>query len=112
MEAQDRLIKLSFIKADAHQLRNADVNKIYKLMKTALSPQTESVAGVPCSALLDPAHVAKAIDDEPECPGEMPDEMWQALKVMGETNDRAGMTEAIRLTVRLTKEGIKERLGV
>ena len=80
--------------------------------EAALTFGKEPVAEVPCSALLDPAHVAKAIDDEPECPGEMPEEMWQALKVMGETNDRAGMTEDIRLTVRLTKEGIKERLGV
>ena len=61
---------------------------------------------------LDPSFVAKGIDDEPEFTDEMPDGMWQALKELVEENDREGMTEAFRETVRLTKQGIKERLGV
>lgn len=51
--------------------------------------------------------VIKAINDEPEYPGDMPDEMWKALK-----NDRDAMAKALRLTVQLTKQGIKERLGL
>lgn len=60
MDAQDRLIKLSFIKADAHQLRNADVNKIYRLMKTALTAQTEPVAKSP-AAMAGSKALAKAM---------------------------------------------------
>lgn len=40
----------------------------------------------------------KAIDDEPELPGEMPDEMWDAIKY-----DRDAMAEAMREVVRQTK---------
>lgn len=46
-----------------------------------------------------------AIDQEPEVPGEMPDEMWEAIK-----GDRDAMTNAIRIAVRQTKEGIRNRL--
>ncbi len=55
---------------------------------------------------MDKEMVMKAIDDEPEYPGEMPDEMWEAIK-----NDKDAVTMALRLTVRLTKCGIKVRLG-
>jgi len=49
--------------------------------------------------------VLKAIDDEPEYPGKMPDEMFEAIK-----NDRDAMEEGMRITVRLTKLGIKNRV--
>lgn len=48
----------------------------------------------------------KAIDDEPEMPGEMPDEMYQAVHAL----DRAGLAEWCRIMVRATKRGITERL--
>jgi hypothetical protein len=54
---------------------------------------------IPLSAVL------KAIEDEPEYPGKMPDEMFEALR-----NDRDAMEEAMRITVRLTKIGIKNRV--
>ncbi len=56
---------------------------------------------------MNKAEGMKAIDDEPEYPDAMPDEMWEEIK-----NDRDAMTEALRLTVRLTKQGIKDRLGI
>lgn len=47
----------------------------------------------------------KAVLDEPEYPGDMPDEMWAALK-----GDRDACVKAMRATVRLTKRGILARL--
>lgn len=46
----------------------------------------------------------KAVDDEPEYPDSMPDEMWEAIN-----GDRDAVIESLRLTVRLTKQGIKGR---
>jgi hypothetical protein len=54
---------------------------------------------IPLSAVL------KAIDDEPEYPGKMPDVMFEMIK-----NDKSAMEEAMRITVRLTKIGIKNRV--
>ena len=47
------------------------------------------------------AELEKAINDEPELPDDMPDEMWEAIR-----NDRDAMAEALRIVVRLTKSGI------
>ena len=55
MDIQDRLIKLSFIKTDAHQLRNADVDKVYKIMKAALTYEKAPVATSPAEV---PGYVA------------------------------------------------------
>lgn len=46
----------------------------------------------------------QAIEGEPEFPGEMPDEMWEALR-----NDRDAMTFAFGASVRATKDEIKRR---
>lgn len=45
-----------------------------------------------------------AITDEPELPGEMPDEMWEAIR-----SDRDAATETLRIVVRQTKGGILKR---
>jgi hypothetical protein len=45
-----------------------------------------------------------AVTDEPELPGEMPDEMWSVLRT-----DRDAATEALRIIVRQTKGGILTR---
>ena len=45
-----------------------------------------------------------AITDEPELPGEMPEEMWEVLR-----NDRDAATKAMRIAVRQTKGGILKR---
>lgn len=51
--------------------------------------------------------VKAAIEAEPELPGDMPDEMWEACK-----SDRDTMQEAMRIVVRLTKEGIAKELNI
>lgn len=47
----------------------------------------------------------KAVEAEPELPGSMPDEMWNAI-----AGDRDATEEALRIAVRQTKAGIIERL--
>jgi uncharacterized protein YjgD (DUF1641 family) len=49
--------------------------------------------------------VMEAVDQEPELPDDMPDEMWEACR-----SHRHTMQEAMRVVVRLTKEGIRARL--
>lgn len=46
-----------------------------------------------------------AIENEPELPGAMPDEMWAAMN-----GDRDATQEAMRIAVRQTKAGIRRRL--
>lgn len=58
-----------------------------------------------CSAL-----VAKTIDDEPELPGDMPDELWQSFKMLTMLDDKESMTELLRGLIKLTKKSIKEEL--
>jgi len=57
--------------------------------------------------LIERQRCLQAIDDEEEFPGDMPDEMWEALNGC----DRQTLTEALRLTVKLTKQGIRERVS-
>jgi hypothetical protein len=47
----------------------------------------------------------QAVDGEPELPGDMTDEMWAAI-----AGDRDAMAEALRIVVRQTKAGIRERI--
>ena len=47
----------------------------------------------------------KSINDEPEFPGEMPDELWSHLD-----GDKDKVVVSMRASVRLTKKGIIERL--
>lgn len=46
----------------------------------------------------------EAVTDEPELPGEMPDEMWGVI-----SSDRDAAGEALRIIVRQTKGGILTR---
>lgn len=52
------------------------------------------------------ADLQKAIDDEPELPGDMSDEMWEAIR-----NDRDAVAQALRIAVRQTKDGIRKRFA-
>lgn len=63
---------------------------------------TDGGATVPCISLLA---ALRAVDDEPEYPGEMPAEMYEAIRLHKDT-----MEEALRITVRLTKKAIRLRL--
>jgi len=47
----------------------------------------------------------KAVDDEQELPGDMPDEMWQAIQ-----NDRDAVCKAMQLSVLQTKNNIRNRI--
>jgi hypothetical protein len=49
--------------------------------------------------------VMKAINDEPELPGEMPDEIYYSFK-----DDKGALAELLRITVKETKKGIRNRL--
>jgi hypothetical protein len=50
--------------------------------------------------------VREAISLEPELPGGMPNDMWDAIR-----NDRDACEKAMKMTVASTKAGIKERLA-
>lgn len=50
--------------------------------------------------------VQSAIAEEPEFPGEMPDDMYQAIV----TGDKHVVAESLRIAARLTKTGILERI--
>ncbi len=50
--------------------------------------------------------VRQAIKDEPEYPGEPPEEMMEILM----SGDRELIIEALRLSVKLTKQGILVRI--
>lgn len=55
--------------------------------------------------------VARAIDEEPELPGEMPDAMRIVLEQAIDTRDMDLLIELLRITIRQTKRGIKERVS-
>ena len=55
--------------------------------------------------------VAMAIDEEPELPGEMPDAMRIVLEQAIDTRDMDLLIELLRITIRQTKRGIKERVS-
>ena len=61
---------------------------------------------------MDSDIVKKAIDDEPELPGDIPDRMYETLRDAFEKGDRDLIIEAFRIVVRQTKQGIKERLSI
>lgn len=71
----------------------------------------EEFGDVPCTLVtthervFTEREVRAAAMAEPELPGEMPDEIWEACK-----SDRATMQEALRVVVRLTRDGILGRL--
>lgn len=54
---------------------------------------------------MDLIDVLLAVTAEPELPGDMPDEMWNAIR-----NDRDACVELLRITVRATKRNIVERI--
>jgi len=70
---------------------------------------TENASGaqVPCISLLA---ALRAVDDEPEYPGQMPPEMKTCLQVAVDTRDFDLLVETMRITVRLTKKGIRSRI--
>ena len=58
----------------------------------------------PCLTLSIPKEeVRQAIDNEPEYPDDMPAYIWNEIK-----NDKDAVTEALRITVKLTKKESKK----
>jgi hypothetical protein len=60
----------------------------------------------------DLRRVLKAVDDEPEAPDEMPDDMFAALVDALERGDKETIMVAFRIMVRLTKENIRKRIAL
>ena len=60
---------------------------------------------VPASPLISLSAALQAVDAEPEYPGEMPEDMYEAIR-----KNKNVMEEAFRITVRLTKKAIRLRL--
>mgnify|MGYP006921459929 CR=1 FL=1 len=54
--------------------------------------------------------IITAIDDEEEPTDEMPQEMMAKIREIVLAGDKDALSEAFRITVRLTKAGIKERM--
>ena len=73
-------------------------------MKTK-NETSETLQALRLSKNITLSAVLKAIDDEPEYPGKMPDVMFEMVK-----NNKSAMEELMRITVRLTKVGIKNRV--
>lgn len=69
-------------------------------LKLGLHPPSlaQSVA---LKTIVERARVCQAIEEEPECPGDMPSEMWESIR-----GDRRAMTEVIRSAIRATKQNI------
>lgn len=65
---------------------------------------TPSARGLSIDAVLS------AIDSEPELPGEPPQEMVEAIVQAVRDTDTALLAETLRIVVRLTKQGIRERI--
>ena len=75
----------------------------YKRWKAAQSGTPQGASEL--KAMLERTAVLKPVDDEPELPDDMPDEMWEAI-----AGDRDAMAEAMRIAVRQTKDGIRKRI--
>lgn len=58
------------------------------------------------STRLERDRCLRAVDDEPDLPGDMPDEMWTAI-----AGDRDAIQQVLRIAVRQTKAGIRERIN-
>jgi hypothetical protein len=54
--------------------------------------------------------VFAAIDSEPEYPGEMPEDLKVLLENALKNLDLNLLTQALRISVKSTKEGIKQRI--
>jgi len=54
--------------------------------------------------------VFQVVENEPEYPGEMPDEMKERMRQALCEQDLGLLTEMLRVSVLLTKESIRERL--
>lgn len=54
----------------------------------------------------------KAVEDEPEFPGDIPDDLYETVRQLVSDDDRDAIAETMRIIVRLTKEGIIARAAL
>ncbi len=90
--------------------RKGSLSRVIMCAHTVLSDQNRIVdPDADCldlhPSLIRREDVERAINDEPELPGKMPDEMFEAI-----SGDRDATEEALRICVRQTKAGILKRL--
>ena len=52
----------------------------------------------------------KAIEDENELDDSMPEEMWESIIMIVSNKDKEAMEECLRIGIRLTKQGIRDRI--
>jgi len=81
-----------------------DPNYLRKIANTALF-ELSTLEQEPEEEMYLKESVMKAINDEPELPGEMPDEIYYSFK-----DDKGALAELLRITVKETKKGIRNRL--
>lgn len=56
--------------------------------------------------------IFECIEMEPELPGHIEPELWSMIKHTVEQNDSQFIVEMLRLCVRLTKQGIRNRVAL
>ncbi|HLP43597.1 MAG TPA: hypothetical protein VK465_18995 [Fibrobacteria bacterium] len=81
----------------------SSVNQIQILGNLGADPVVRNTLQDAKQEILDAVRVA--VDAEPELPGKMPEELRAALQ-----GDEDACTEALRIMVRLTKQGIQDRI--
>lgn len=62
------------------------------------------------NGLMELSEILKCVEDEPELPGDPPEEIKAVLLVAIIKNDNDFLAECLRSVVRLTKQGITERI--
>ena len=79
----------------------ADTIDALKAEVARLTECEEAASRINAGLMQEVARLRGAIANEPELPGGMPDEMWDAIK-----GDRDATEEGMRIVVRRTKQGI------
>ena len=59
---------------------------------------------------MDLQNILQCVNDEPELPGEPPEEMKKVLQTAIIEEDVDLLVECLRIAVRLTKQGISDRI--
>lgn len=102
-EMKQRLDEVALIAASYKA--NRDNDRPTNILERALQSACEDVAVLGRRHDTERERCLKAVDDEPEVPGAMPDEMWYAIH-----GDRDAVENAIRIAVQQTKAGIRARI--
>lgn len=77
-----------------------------RVLRQALADELSGAQKPNDAARVERERCLRAVDQEPELPGDMPDAMWAAIREAS----RDDMTEMLRIVVRETKSSIRERI--